>query len=331
MKKILTYIAILTAGLLAAVSCDKNLPPVFDDANAFVAFDRPSLSVEEAVVKPNGTIVPYTATQTFKVPVTLGSLKGISETVKFDIVETGEGGDFLYHSLIDKKGDPDDKSNWKDQTAHQGKNFNLKTVSKTLTFDAEHRTQYIEFDILYEPEYTGDLKFDIVLSQPASVGLGYNKTCTVTVSDVNHPLTDLLGDYQCTSSIGAYTNPWTLTLKKDAKDDHMVWFFNLMANAGWSIDDTMYYGNVDEDLTTIVIPFGQESVYKYGGETPLTIFWMDADGHYDKNGSTTVTILKDDSGKITGLDFGEEYGFYFELIGLGWIGYSYPHITAVKL
>ena len=88
MKKFFTYIAILTAGLVAAVSCDKNLPPVFDDANAFVAFDRPSLSVEEAVVKPNGTIVPYTATQTVKVPVTLGSLKGISETqlIEYNII-----------------------------------------------------------------------------------------------------------------------------------------------------------------------------------------------------------------------------------------------------
>ncbi len=330
MKKILTYIAILTAGLLAAVSCDKNLPPVFDDANAFVGFDRPSLTVEEAVVKPNGTIMPYTATQTFKVPVTLGSVKGISETVKFDIVETGEGGDFLYHELIDKKGDPDDKANWKDQTAHQGKNFNLKTVSKTLTFDAEHRTQYIEFDILYYPEYTGDLKFDIVLSKPASVGLGYNSTCTVTVADVNHPLTEMLGDYQATSDKDGKT--WVFTVKKDAKDDHMVWFDNIFANPGWAGDDTMFYGNVDDDKTTIIIPLGQTSEYVYSNGNPVMLLGLTAEGEGYDSGNITVTIVRDEeTGKILGLDFGEEYGVWAYIEDAGSVGYAYPKITAVKL
>jgi len=73
MKKILIYTA-LFAGFFAAVSCDKNLPPVFDDANAFVAFDKASASMDEAVVDEEGNILPQT--EILRIPVTLGSVKG---------------------------------------------------------------------------------------------------------------------------------------------------------------------------------------------------------------------------------------------------------------
>lgn len=301
MKKILIYTA-LFVGLFAAVSCDKNQPPVFDDANAFVAFDKASFSIEEAIIDENGDILPQT--EKLRLPVTLGSVKGLAETVKFTVA---------------------------DGTAKAGVNFNLLTTSGTLSFDAQNRTQYIEFEVLYYEEYTGDLKFTVELAPTDNVALGLASKCTVTVGDVDHPLTDLLGTYRATSSIAARTNPWVMELYKDEEDDHMVWFFNLFANAGWADIDTMFYGNVDETLSTIVIPFGQTSEYKYGGETPVTLYWMDADDEVGKTGSVTVTILKDADGKITGLDFGEEYGFYALLEGLGWVGYAYPQIIAEKL
>lgn len=301
MKKILIYTA-LFVGLFAAVSCDKNQPPVFDDANAFVAFDKASFSIDEAIIDENGDILPQT--EKLRLPVTLGSVKGLAETVKFTVA---------------------------DGTAKAGVNFNLLTTSGTLSFDAQNRTQYIEFEVLYYEEYTGDLKFTVELAPTDNVALGLASKCTVTVGDVDHPLTDLLGTYRATSSIDARTNPWVMELYKDEEDDHMVWFFNLFANAGWADFDTMFYGNVDETLSTIVIPFGQTSEYKYGGETPVTLYWMDADDEVGKTGSVTVTILKDADGKITGLDFGEEYGFYALLEGLGWVGYAYPQIIAEKL
>lgn len=301
MKKILIYTA-LFVGLFAAVSCDKNQPPVFDDANAFVAFDKASFSIDEAIIDENGDILPQT--EKLRLPVTLGSVKGLAETVKFTVA---------------------------DGTAKAGVNFNLLTTSGTLSFDAQNRTQYIEFEVLYYEEYTGDLKFTVELAPTDNVALGLASKCTVTVGDVDHPLTDLLGTYRATSSIAARTNPWVMELYKDEEDDHMVWFFNLFANAGWADFDTMFYGNVDETLSTIVIPFGQTSEYKYGGETPVTLYWMDADDEVGKTGSVTVTILKDADGKITGLDFGEEYGFYALLEDLGWVGYAYPQIIAEKL
>ncbi len=331
MKKVFTYITLLSAGLLLVASCSKNEPPVFDDANAFVAFERSSVSQNEAGVKPSGEIYEWDEEHTLKVPVTLASLKGISETVKFEIVETtkdDKGNEVvLYHDLWDKKGDPDDKANWKDITAHRDVNFRLLTTSGTLSFDADHRTQYIEFELIYNPEYTGDLKFDIKLSKPESVNLGYASTCTVTIGDVNHPLTDLLGDYSAKDRDGT---EWTMSLYKDEKDDHMVWFFNLFGNANWADFDTMFYGNVDAELTKINIPFGQTSEYKYSGETPVTLYWVMDDDSVDKTGSVDVAIIKDDNNKIIGLDFGKEYGFYALLEGLGYVGLVYPQITAEK-
>lgn len=301
MKKILIYTA-LFAGLFAAVSCDKNQPPVFDDANAFVAFDKASFSIDEAIIDEDGNIQPQT--KTLRLPVTLGSVKGLTETVKFTVI---------------------------DGTAKAGVNFNLLTTSGTLSFDAQNRTRYIEFEILYFDEYTGDLKFTVELTPTDNVAVGLASKCTVTVCDVDHPLSDLLGTYIATTPLGYKgVTSWPITLYKDEDDDHMVWFFNLWGNAGWADFDTMFYGNVDETLSTIVIPYGQTSEYKYGGETPVTLYWQDADGNGDKSGSNTVTIVKDDNGKIIGLDFDENYGFYALLEGLGHVGYVFPHITAVK-
>lgn len=328
MKRKLFPIILLAAGLLAA-SCDKNLPPVFDDANAFVAFDKAAMSLDEAIIKPNGDIVPQT--ELLRIPVTLASVKGISETVRFTVKDEA----FLYKEYRDPEGDLEDKNNWIDKTAHAGVNFNLKTTSGTLTFDAQHRTQYIEFEMLFVDEYTGDMRFDIELSKPESVVLGANSTCVVTVGDVNHPLTALLGDYEATSSFEAYEDPWTMTLMKDKEDDHMVWFFNLFARNGWAATDTMYYGNVDQDLKTIKIPFGQVCEYQYSG-SPITLWGLREDESATKSGSTTVTIQYDGD-KIVGLDFGEEFGFLPCIDSYsdpdpwgGAISYAFPQITAVK-
>lgn len=298
MKKILLYIT-LFAGVFAAVSCDKNLPPVFDDANAFVAFDSASAIIDEAIIKEDGSITAQT--EILRLPVTLGSVKGLEETVKFTVT---------------------------DGTAKAGVNFNLKTASGTLSFDAEHRTQYIEFEILYYPQYTGDLKFTVSLVENDDIPLGYLSTCTVTVGDVDHPMSALIGNYKAVSDDGTV---WPMALYKDEKDDHMVWFFDLFGNPNWAADDTMFYGNVDEDLETITIPFGQTSVYKYKDGTPLTLYWLSLEDKVGKTGSLTVKIVKDADGNVKSLDFGTEYGFYALLEGLGYVGLVYPQIIATKL
>lgn len=307
MKKEFLYITILTAGMAAAVSCSNNLPPVFDDANAFVAFDKATASLDEAIIKEDGSIVDQT--ETIKIPVTLGSVKGLAETVKFTV---------------------------KDGTAKAGENFVIKTSGGSISFDATNRTQYIEVGVVYDPEYTGDLKFTIELEPTQNVSLGYQSTCTVTVGDVDHPMSGIIGKYKATCSDSTAGSEYEFEIFKDENDDHMVWFFNLFANTGWAADDTMFYGNVDETLSYINIPYGQQSEYKYGGETPVTLYWIDSNATGDdwenegKTGSNTVEILKDATGKVTGLKFQEGLGFEALLEGLGYVGAVIPDITAVK-
>ena len=313
MKKVFLYM-LLIAGMAAATSCSKNLPPVFDDANAFVAFDQATAGLDEAIIKEDGSIVPQTAV--IKIPVTLGSVKGLTETVNFKVV---------------------------DGTAKAGLNYKVNSSSTSLSFDATNRTQYVELAVIYDPRYTGDLKFTVELEPTQNVSLGYQSTCTVTVADVDHPMTPLLGTYTCKSSRGAYSNPWTIEIFKDEDDDHLIWIDNIFANPGWAIPETRFYGNVDETASTIVIPYGQTSEYKYGGSVPVTLYWStvnyngsaaesDSDDYseHGKTGNHVVNILRDANGNVTGLEFDEEHGFVGFLETLGWIGFNKAKITATK-
>lgn len=310
MKKIINITLVLAAAAVA-FSCDKNLPKTFSDANAFVAFDKATAAIDEGVVDPETGVISQNP-NTVKLPVTLGSVSGKTAQVSFEV---------------------------KDGTAKAGVNYKVVTEG-SLSFNASNRTQYIEIQPLYEDAYTGDLKLTVNLKPANGINVGAASTCTVTISDLDHPLSALIGNYEATAS-EAYQNPWTMTLYKDEDDDHVVWFFNLFANAGWAIDRTMYYGVVVEDesgkLDHINLPFGQTCEYKYSN-SPIILFWLDADGNFGKDGSLDIKILYDANGNINGLDFGDELGFAPEIEDYidpsnwdeGCISYVFPGVTAVK-
>lgn len=156
-------------------------------------------------------------------------------------------------------------------------------------------------------------------------------TCKVTVLDpVDLLVDDLVGSYTCSTPSDASENPWVIEIRKDTGDHCKVWFWNLFAYSAWAGDDRLFYGTVDETQGTITIPYGQETEYKYRGETPITLYWVDANGDEGKTGSNAVTIRKDGSGKVVGLDFDENYGFRGIVEGEGWAGWAYPRITAEK-
>ncbi len=303
MKKLSYFLAITSAVSFLAVSCDSNDPVKFDDADAFVAFSSATASVEEGVMNADGTV---SKAENLRLPVSLASVKGLSETVSFEVKEI---------------------------TAKENVSWKLLTTSKTLTFDAENRTQYIEFEILYFNEYTGDLKFEVSLNKPAGINLGATSTCTVTVGDIDHPLASIIGAYTVTST-GSCSEPgYTMTLYKDDTDDHMVWFDNIFANSGWAIATTRYYGNVSDDLKTITIPLGQKSEYEYPSLGSIVLYGMygdaeDDDTDFADTGSTTATIVEE--GGKTKIVFADDCGFYAYLPGGGWIGYASPVLTAVK-
>jgi hypothetical protein len=296
MKLNIKYLSFLLAGAFALASCDKNEPNVFDDKDAFVAFDAVSVTYAEDYSKDGAT---------FKIPVTLASVKGVEETVKFEVVTPEQKG------------------------AVAGVNFELVTTTGVLSFDAEKRTQYIEFKTMTDGEYTGDLKFSVKLLPSETLPVGSESECTVTISDIDHPLTFILGSYTATGEkYGTGVISWTMTLLKDAEDDHKVWIDNIFANDGWKGSDTMFYGIVSDDHTTINIPFGQESEYTYSNGNHIQLWGLTSDLYGYDTGSVDVKIVSDGT-NIT-LDFGTEWGIWARILDAGNIGVILPGITAVK-
>lgn len=289
MKKIFAYIGIAACAAAILSSCGKsNVPIVFDDSNAFVAFNSLTANIDED------------SKDTLRLAVTLGSVAGLNERISYTV---------------------------KDSTAKEGVNFTVVDASKTLTFSAAERVQYIEVVPKADGTYTGDLIFTIALNPSANVNLGYASVCTVKVNDIDHPLTPILGDW--TLSVDNYwygPQSFVMTILKDDNDDHMVWFYNLFGLDGWKGTDTMYYGNVSDDLKSIVIPFGQEmNEYQYSGN-PVYLYGFDGASGYDV-GSVTATVT---FGEKTTINFGTQYGFWWYIPNAGNLQIIKPGITGVK-
>lgn len=302
MKRTLTYIGLALAAAVAIASCDKNLPPKFDDKDAFVAFDNVTMTVAENYTTKNDGA-------TVKVPVTLASVAGLEATIKFTVIE------------------PEKKA------AKAGVNYELETTSGTLTFNAENRTQYIEFKTLEDGVYTGDLSFNIELSGTETISVGSENVCTVKISDIDHPLSFMLGDYTMSGVKYKATSAttWTMTILKDESDATKVWFDNLFGNSGWAGDDMRYYGvvsQVSEDTYKLNIPFGQESEYKYSNGKPVKLYGLTSDLKEYDSGSVDVVVKV--NGTAVTLDFGNEYGLWFYIEDAGGIGAYLPGLSAVK-
>lgn len=74
MKKIFKYLGALAMGAVLFTSCDLNDYPEFNDKDAFVAFNKASVSAVENA----GTV---------NVPITLASVKGVSASVSVEAVD----------------------------------------------------------------------------------------------------------------------------------------------------------------------------------------------------------------------------------------------------
>ena len=293
MKNIIKYaIALVAVGAVMA-SCDINKPDIFDDDNAFVAFDKGTMSITEA------------AGAKLSIPVTLASVAGIEESVSFKVV---------------------------DGTAVAGTNFELLTVSGVLNFDAENRTQYIEFEILHDGKFTGDITFSVEFVNTGSVQAGAENKCTVTIMDSDHPFSAVLGTYSVTGISGRAGGEatWTASISADPSDINRLLLTDFVDLGGSGLEGALvYYGTIDDEMTTITIPIGQTATFS---GTDFYLWGMDASGADIETGTITVTILKDGD-TVTGLDFGDTMGI--EVIvtegpNAGYWGWVEPGITATK-
>lgn len=216
--------SIILLGLaLAAVSCNLNDLKSFDDNDAFAAFSTSAVSVAE-----NGG--------TLSIPVHLTSLGGVATSVSYTI---------------------------KDGSAAQGKDFTVAGGTGVLNFAAGETEKTIDFNIIEHPEvFTGDLRFSVELTSAGDVALGAATVATVTINDLDHPLSKILGTYTA-----HYVSYWgdeydaEITIDKDPDDLSMVWISNLdpyFASYGYTAPKYNYfYGIVNEDKTEIALPVGQ--------------------------------------------------------------------------
>lgn len=141
-------------------------------------------------------------------------------------------------------------------------------------------------------------------------------------------LEEFTGDYEFTTD-GQHSGgiPWVVNVFASGL---RLGFNNLFNNEGWSGTDTSFYGTLSEDGQSIIIPLGQLAEYMYQNQYPIRLDSIDAEGEDLVADAIVVTIVRDATGVLSGLDFGE-YGIYAHIPDMGYIGYSFPHITATKL
>ncbi len=261
MKNTLKYIA----GAVAAASlaaCSLNPLPTFNDADSFVAFDKTAVSVNEDA----GTVT---------IPLTIASINPVKTNISYELV---------------------------DGTAKAGENYEGSDESAVLVFDGTERTGSIVVNIKnIAGTYTGDLSFTVKLVSATGLNLGASSSCTVTIADLDHPLSSILGKYKATANDkGKGSVEWELTLSKDAKDVSIVWIDYVCPLAAnnpsltWNI-----YGKVSDDLKTITIPCGQKPGAEYGTDDPFTFIWFDYDNGYKVRESGNVTMTSAEDGVFT--------------------------------
>ena len=216
MKKIGLYFSMI-ASIAFLGGCELNEYPQFDDADAFVAFEKEQIAVKENA----GTL---------DVSVRLTSLNKQKSTITFEII---------------------------DSTAKEGIDFDVNGGASVLTFDGTNPVQSIQLTIKpHTGVFTGDRLFGIKITNPGTVDAGNATTTWITINDLDHPLAFILGDFTATAtSYFNGVQSWTVTLSKDVSDVKKVWITNFVV--GGSSPDSPVYGTVNDEKTVIKIPVGQ--------------------------------------------------------------------------
>ena len=143
-------------------------------------------------------------------------------------------------------------------------------------------------------EYTGDLSFTIQLVSAGELDLGANSTCTVRISDLDHPLASILGSYtvKVFDYFAGADAQWTATFDKDPSDVSVVWIYGITASTG--ADGV--YGNVATDpetgeFTSITIPFGQ--TISWNASYNANFVGFKTGGYYMPEGNLVLTKTAD--------------------------------------
>jgi hypothetical protein len=289
MKKIITYFSIIMTGGLLVAACNLNDAPEFSNSEAFVSFDKVAISIPEDTT---------TTSTRLRVPVRLSSL-GLASNVTYEVFE------------LPTVTSPTDAG------AREGRDYELLNESTVLTFTAEAPVQYIEFDILtHNPEFTGDRSFGIKLTTPGSVKLGKADSVAITILDLNHPLSFILGDF--TADANSYWDgptQWKVSIAKDSVDLTKVWITNPISGGSQAAHPV--YGVVNAAKTEIKIPVGQKTAVTADYNYTLTGFYG-TDGEDEIPDGESITGTIDPDGTIHFQDWYGCYVYYIDGSEAGW-------------
>ena len=203
-------------------------------------------------------------------------------------------------------------------TATNGVDYTLADQSGVLNIPAGADSTAIAVKVTGQPgTFTGNLTMKVILqSATAGVTIGNFDTFTITIKDLDHPLSELFGSYTMAgvsvNSNGGYSYPtWTVNVSQYDGDTKRVWFDNLTyfsATAYHSYTgNAPVYGIVSDDKKTITFPFPQKttgSLNAFG----LDNVWMFAhegtDGVYITDNVDVVFTLGEDGRWTTTQSFG---------------------------
>lgn len=233
MKKYNRILTILCGAAILASCSGLNTTPVFEESESFAALTLSSVSVDE----DEGTVT---------IPVQIASISPVNTAVSYKIV---------------------------DGTAKVGEDYEDPNTSAVLTFKDNSREENIVINIIPKlGKYTGDLNFTVELVSATGLKLSMEKTCKVTISDLDHPLGPILGKYKA-SATSSYDGDvtWTMTLIKDPKDVKVVWIDQLTNEMIG--ESCRFYANVsfdeDNNITGFTCPSGQ-----YVGPLSGYLMWL---------------------------------------------------------
>lgn len=147
-------------------------------------------------------------------------------------------------------------------TAQEGVDFELTSPANgVLTFSGqENEVQNITFKAIpHEGEYTGNLSFTFsVSSSTAGAYTGANNSASVTIQDLDHPLSHLFGTYTGTWSTYRGDVQMAVIVTADPDDLNNVWVLDLDPYTNsytYALTGANQYdGTLSEDQMTITIP-----------------------------------------------------------------------------
>lgn len=216
-------------------------------------------------------------------------------------------------------------------SAVEGTDYELvNPTSGVLSFPAG--TDSLTIKVAIKPHvgvYTGTKKFGVqVASATEGVVTGVLSSANVSISDLDHPLADILGDYVATGDTkSSGVAQWKVTFAANEDDVTKVNVVNL----SW-FNETLV-GDVSEDHNVVTLPFGQ--MYVASGYATLFCGWSTG-GYYNPSGNLILTKTEAGWSQSADIDTSDsQWGIGCLATSggspLGWLDYIQPGLTLTKL